>query len=220
MRKIKGLALVVIFLTLLVGCSSVKEEQSQLSKLEIENSLLKEQVANLIEERNNSQEVALNGPLSMAYVTYDAKKRLVLKPSQILALPIKGAYILRPIQQNTVVTIFDAVTAQAQDGLWLYVEVPVYDSPSNMKGWIPEADTVALSKDNVQFVQSDLTVGIGTAVYEVYEFDKISTINPNYITSEMRGRLEEKRNGWARLSCPGGSDVWVQEKDLIYPTVE
>jgi outer membrane murein-binding lipoprotein Lpp len=222
MRIIKGLVFAVILLILIAGCSSSvkEEEQSKLSKLENENSMLTEQIANLIEDRNESQGVTLNEPLSMAYVTYDAKKRLVLNPSQILALPIKGAYIFRPIQPNTVVTIFDAVTTPAQNGLWLYVEVPVYDTPSDMKGWIPEAETVALTKDNVQLVQSDLTVGIGTPVCEVYEFEKIYTTKPNYLTYEMRGRLEEKRNGWARLTCPGGLDIWVLEKDLKYPVVE
>jgi hypothetical protein len=222
MRIIKGFGLIVIFLMLILGCSSSikEEEQSQLSKLENENSMLKEQIANLIEDRNKSQGVTLNESLSMAYVTYNAKKRLVLKPSQILALPIKGAYIFRTIQPNTVVTVFDAVTTPAQNGLWLYVEVPVYDTPSNIKGWILEAETVELTKDNIKLVQSDLTLGIGTPVYEVYEFEKISTTKPNYITYEMRGRLEEKRNGWARLTCPGGSDIWAQEKDLIYPVVE
>ena len=156
----------------------------------------------------------------MTYITYNEKKRFVPKASQILALPFKGSYIFRPIEPNTVVTVFDAV-GTGQNGLWLYVEIPVYDTPVNMKGWIPETETVALTKDNVKLIQSDVIVGKGTNIYQVFEFEKISTTNPVKETFDKRGRLVEKRNGWARLSCPGGSDnIWVQEKDLIYPIVE
>ncbi len=208
MRVIK-FVLIAIVLTLIVGCSSSLNEleQSKLSRLETENSLLKEQIAQF------------NQPLSMTYITYIEKMRFVPNASQILALPIKGSYVLRPIEPNTVVTVFDAVST-GQNDLWLYVEIPVYDTPMNMKGWIMEADTVALTKDNVKLVQSDLVVGKGTNIYKVFEFEKIFTTNPVKETFDRRGRLVEKVNGWARLSCPGGSDIWVQEKDLIYPTVE
>jgi len=201
--------LIAIVLTLIIGCSfsATELEKSKLTRLETENSLLKQQIAQL------------NEPLSMTYVTYNEKRRFVPKASQILALPIKGSYVLRPIEPNTVVTVFDAVRTGKND-LWLYVGIPVYDTPMNMKGWITEADTVALTKDNVKLVQSDLIVGKGTNIYEVFEFEKISTTNPVKETFDRRGRLVEKRNGWARLSCPGGSDIWVQEKNLTYPIVE
>jgi len=208
MRVIK-FGLIAIVLTLIIGCSfsATELEKSKLSRLETENGLLKQQIAQL------------NEPLSMTYITYNEKSRFVPKASQILALPIKGSYVFRPIEPNTVVTVFDAVST-GQNDLWLYVGIPVYDSPVNMKGWITEADTVALTRDNVKLVQSDVIVGKGTDIYEVFEFEKISTTNPVKENFDKRGRLVEKRHGWARLSCPGGSDIWVQEKDLIYPIVE
>lgn len=222
MQVIKVSIIVVLALTLIVGCSSriTEVEQSKFSKLETENGLLKEQIAQLIEEKNKSQLVALNEPLSMTYISYNEKKRFVPRTSQILALPTKGSYIFRPIEPNTVVSVFDAVDT-GQNGLWLYVEIPVYDTPMNMKGWIQEAETETLTRDNVKLVQSDVSVKKGTNIYQVNEFEKISTINPITETYDMRGRLVEKRNGWAKLSCPGGADgIWVQEKDLIYPIVE
>lgn len=218
MRIKKYLSLGVIVIALIAGCSSnsTRVDQSKLARLEIENSSLKEQIAKLEEEKSRG---VFNGHISMTYVEYNFKKRFIPKASQILALPVKGSYILRKIEPNTVVTVFDAV-ACGQNELWLYVEVPVYDSPMNMKGWIPEAETVALTKENVKLVQSDVIVGKGTNIYQVFEFEKIPIINPVKATFDMRGRLEEKRNGWARLSCPGGSNIWVQEKDLVYPMVE
>jgi len=46
---------------------------------------------------------------------------------------IKGSYVFRPIEPNTVVTVFDAVST-GQNDLWLYVGIPVYDSPGIDKG--------------------------------------------------------------------------------------
>ena len=64
MKVIKVFVLVVIVLTLIVGCSyNATEEQSKLSKLETENGLLKEQITQLIGEKNKTQVVALNEPL-------------------------------------------------------------------------------------------------------------------------------------------------------------
>lgn len=69
------------------------------------------------------------------------------------------------------------------------MSVQVYDSPTNMKGWIPEKETIALTKDNVKLVQSDITFGKGTMIYEVFELEKISVTKPVQAYNEQRGRL-------------------------------
>ncbi|KJR48089.1 hypothetical protein UF75_1562 [Desulfosporosinus sp. I2] len=207
------------------GCSTVAKvtggNEAKIANLESENHTLTDHIASLEKEllRLQAEVASFEQRLSLNYVEYHSSKRFVPKPSQILALPMKDAIIYRPIEQNSVVTVFDAVAAEGQE-LWLYVSVPVYDSPINMKGWIKESDTVALTKDNVKLVQSDVVVGVGTMIYEVFEFEKISGTKPVQASSELRGRLEEKKNGWARLSCPGGLTLWVLEKDLKYPEIE
>ena len=45
--------------------------------------------------------------------------------------------------------------------LWYYVTIPVYDTPSNVKGWIQAKDTKAFTQDKVTQVQSDITVAAG-----------------------------------------------------------
>lgn len=193
---------------------------AKIAKLEIENHTLSDRVASLENERLRLQaEVAsFEQRLSLTYMDYPSLKRFVPMPSQIRALPLNDAIIFRSIEPNSVITVFDAVSENQE--LWLYVSVPVFDSPTNMKGWIQEKDTVSLTKDNVKQVQSDVTVGKGTTIYEVFEFEKISGTKPVQADNEQRGRLEEKMDGWARLSCSGGLTIWVLEKDLKYPEVE
>ena len=99
--------------------------------------------------------------LSIAYQSYEDKQRFVPKASQITALPIQDFKILRPIEANTVIQVLDAAQCQDQQ-LWLYVSVPVYDTPINFKGWIPESETVKLTEDNVKLIQGDVFLKEGT----------------------------------------------------------
>ena len=98
--------------------------------------------------------------------------------------------------------------------------VPVYSSPTNVKGWIPEADTAPLTRENLHLVQSDLHLKAGTKVYEVFGFDKIASTAPTILDGDVRGRLEERRGGYARLELPGALDLWVEEKYLVYPPLD
>ncbi|KJR45410.1 hypothetical protein UF75_4197 [Desulfosporosinus sp. I2] len=197
------------------------ETEAKINQLEAENHTLKDRVASFENEmlRLKAEVASFEQRLSLNNMDYPSSKRFVPKPSQIRALPLDDAIIFRPIEQNSVVTVFNAATSENLE-LWLYVSVPVYDSPTNMKGWIPEKDTVALTVDNVKLAQSDVTLGEGTKIYEVFEFEKISVTKPVQADNEQRGRIEEKKDGWVRLSCPGGLTIWVMEKDLKYPEIE
>lgn len=207
------------------GCTTAAKvtdgTKAKITDLENENHILTDHIASLEKEKLQLQaEIAsVKQQLSLNYMVYHSSKRFIPKSSQILSLPLKDATIYRSIEENSVVTVFDALTTENKE-IWLYVSVPVYDSPINIKGWIPESDTVALTKDNVKLVQSDVVVGMGAMIYEVREFEKISGAKPIQASSEQRGRLEEKKNGWARLSCSGGLTIWVLEKDLKYPEIE
>lgn len=225
MRFLRVVVLGLILTLILGGCSAADSvadgTDAKIAKLESENHTLNDRVASIENEKIRLQaEVAsVEQQLSLNYIDYPSSKRFVPKPSQIRALPLNYAIIFRPIEPNSVVTVFDAAYSENKV-LWLYVSVPVYDSPTNMKGWIPEKETIALTKDNVKLVQSDVTLCEGTMIYEIFEYEKISETKPVQAYSEQRGRVEEKKDGWARLSCPGGLTIWVLEKDLKYPEIE
>lgn len=225
MRFLRVVVLGLIVTIILGGCTTAKSvaegTDAKIAKLESENQTLRDRVASIENEKMNLLAVvaSFEQRLSLNYMDYPSSKRFVPKLSQICALPLNDAIIYRPIEPNSVVTVFDAAYSENKE-LWLYVSVPVYDSPTNMKGWIPEKETIELTKDNVKLVQSDVTLGEGTMIYEVFEFEKILETKAVQAYSEQRGRVEEKKDGWARLSCPGGLTIWVLEKNLKYPEIE
>jgi hypothetical protein len=77
-------------------------------------------------------------------------KRLIEEQCDLLALPVDNSFILRTIEDNTVVTVLD--TAVVDDLIWFYVSIPVFDTPNNYKGWIRKTDSVPYTtpeeKDN------------------------------------------------------------------------
>lgn len=153
--------------------------------------------------------------LTINYIENSTAKRFVEKQCDLLGLPSINSIKLNQINENTVVTILD--TANVANNIWFYVEIPVYDSPSNMKGWIKESDTVLYTQDKIASIQSEVKVKEGEAVYEVVDFSNIKSTTPYKAKDYLRGRIEEKRDGYVRLECPGGNTIWVKEASIIYP---
>ncbi|AET67795.1 hypothetical protein Desor_2193 [Desulfosporosinus orientis DSM 765] len=174
-----------------------------------------------LEDKNKDFQMELDkiNSLSILFEDYKDKQRLVPKESQIYALPIQGLTKLHIIEPNTVIQVLDA--AQCQDKqLWLYVSIPVYDTPINSKGWIPESETIKLTKANIGQVQGDISLKKGTPIYEVDEFNKISDASSTKITNDVRGRILKREGSFVYLMSPGGWDFWVEEKYLIYPKID
>jgi outer membrane murein-binding lipoprotein Lpp len=216
MKKIIAIFLILL-VVLISGCSNPTQTINN------ENIQLKSRVAQLENDLNdkNNQITELQNinfdPLTINYIENLTTKRFVEKQCDLLGLPIINSVKLNKIYENTVVTILD--TVDVVNNIWFYVEIPVYDSPSNMKGWIKESDTVLYTKDKINSVQSDVRIKEGVAVYEVFEFSMIKTTKPYKAEDYLRGRIEEKRDGYARLGCPGGNTIWVKEDSIIYPEV-
>lgn len=123
--------------------------------------------------------------------------------------------------QNAATFIQELDAAQCQDQqLWLYVSVPVYDTPINFKGWIPESETVKLTKDNVKLVQGDVFLKEGTPIYEVNQFNEIKSATSTNLTHDVRGRIEKRQESFDYHDSPGGWSFWVEEKYLIFPKVD
>lgn len=224
MKRVKTL-FVIILMVIFMFCGCVSKE---VQLLKAENEQLKENIKRIEEEKKSlqmeisvlSSELNKNIP-SVTYCTYKDKQRFVQKELDILLYPQKGAPPLNTILPNTVVQVLDSGIPETEEReLWLYVIIPTYDCPINNRGWIRESDTVPITKENQKLIQSNVWVKKGTEIYEVFEFDKISTTTPTKLAYDASGRLEEKRDGYARISCAGGWDFWVEEKYVIYPSVE
>jgi outer membrane murein-binding lipoprotein Lpp len=198
---------------MLSGCTD------QNHTLKDENTKLKAQITQLqqdLKTAKNSNNTLQN--ININYMDYSFKKRFVEKESKILGLPYDESVVLNPIGPNTVVTVIDAATVE--NDVWLYVAIPVYDSPVNMKGWIRESESSEYTKDKVKSVQSDVTVKAGADVYEADDFSSINLVKPTKADSSDKGRIEEKKEGYVCISCPGGRTIWVSEKSVVYPAVE
>ena len=208
----------ILLVTLISGCSNptqtIKNENVQL-----ENRVV--QLEKDLADKNNQVAKLQNkdfDPLIINYIENSTTKRFVEKQCDLLGLPTINSVKLNLIYKNTVVAILD--TAYVENNVWLYVEIPVNDSPSNMKGWIKESDTVLYTQDKVKNIQSEVRVKQGEAVYEVFDFSNIKSTTPYKADDVIRGRIEEKKDGYVRLNCPGGNSIWVKEASIIYPSLD
>ena len=218
MKKITYIIL-IIFVVLTSGCSN-----SNQAAVKFENEQLKNKITHIEKDLNdkNSKITELQNKdlsnLTINYIQNENSRRFVEKQCGLNGLPINNSIKLNTIKENTVVTILD--TANVNNVIWIYVVIPVYDSPSNMKGWIKEAETVLYTKSKVKSVQSEVLVKNGEAVYEIFDFENRKSNTPYKANDVVRGRIEEKRDGYVRLSCPGGNTIWVKENSIIYPEVD
>ncbi len=148
----------------------------------------------------------------------DEKIRFIKEATEIFALPyLESKETVRsPIWENTIVTVYDKISLSNVE--WYYVSIPVYDAPMDMKGWVLAEKTYDYSEETRDLLQSDVYIEIGTLVYEGDEFPEAwkeeELIETTY---EQRGRIEERRDGFIKLLCTGGSTLWVREEELIYP---
>lgn len=194
----------------LKNTNEILNEEINVCKAEI-NKLKKDNEVN-IDNKTNTELFLIN------YIEYDYDIRFVEDKGHILSLPTENSLKLNSINTNSILYIFDA--ALVENETWLYVEIPVLDSPTNIKGWIKETDTVRLTENNVKNVQSNVTIVNRAKIYEVEDFEKISSTT--YIRTDryLSGRLEEKKEGYVRITLPGGNSVWVEEKYIKYPTID
>ena len=161
-----------------------------------------------------------NTTISIKYIDYPSKKRFVANETELLALPQKGSSVLRIIEANTLVDVKNAAISGKETEIWLNVEIPVYDSPINTQGWTRESTTLPYTEDKQKVLQSEVKIKEGTKIYEVYEFEAIANTSARRLDMDSRGRIEEKKEGYARITAPGGWGFWVKEEYLIYPRVE
>ena len=196
MKKISIITFIILVLSLL-GCFAA------IMMLKTESIQLKSAVSQLTKELSLKEgaitSLKKNAPefLSINYFEYDVAKRFVEKKAFILGLPYSDSIKLNTIDAGTVISVIDAATME--DGNWLYVEIPVYDAPCNMKGWRKESDTVPYTKDRIKDVLGEVTFKDGNRL--------------------MRGRIMDQKNGMVELMCPGGENILVKESSLIFPEV-
>lgn len=209
--KEKIIVFLFILTALFCGCS----DKSRLIKQE--NEQLKIMIEELESELQNLKPDSEIVSITINYMDNKSKKVFVETQIDLLGLPLDNSIKINTIYENTVVDVLD--TAVVNNATWLYVSIPVLKSPSNYKGWIKESDTVLYTEDIMSKVRSVVTVTDNEDVYETFNFEDIDKVTP-YKANKERGRIEEKKDGYARIDCTGGKTIWVKETSIIYPDVE
>ena len=208
---------ITYFIILILIFSNViiyKELNSKINELNINNQLLQEQVSYLEEEKENSYIPRI----SMTYTDQgDYNKVLVVNECNLHALPIEDFGILRPIEANTAVPVLDTAIS-SDNNIWLYVETQPLDTPINYKGWIQESDIVRLTEEN-RYKAINVAVDEGTPVYEGYQVGHIKSTEHTILAVRTHGIIGKIHEEWVNLTVGGGRNIWVNKKDIIYPTI-
>lgn len=221
------IAFMITFVLLLLLCLailrtiSLARENNRL-KLALDNTTsltenLQLQVSALQSQINDFQSIP-----SITYCTYEFNKRLVIDQLEVHLYPgTKAPAVPRAIEPYTMVDVLGSGLLETEGReLWLYVTFPVYDTPMDNKGWIKEADTVALTEDNKVLVKSNIYLKKGVPIYEVDSFDSIQSSKSSELSDDVTGRIERDNGGYVYIQCGGGWSFWVEKKHIIYPEVD
>lgn len=153
-RFLKSLVCISLLPVVIYLCSCTSNTERKITQLNEQISLLEKEIDDKNEEIEQLQidinEISDICYLSINYIENMDSKRLIEEQCDLLALPVDNSFILRTIEDNTVVTVLD--TAVVDDLIWFYVSIPVFDTPNNYKGWIRKTDSVPYTtpeeKDN------------------------------------------------------------------------
>lgn len=184
-----------------------EKAENQIEKLKADIYSSNKEIAKLNEEKVET--------LSINYISSDSKKVFIEEEKNLHALPDDKSQILSYIMSYSVIDVLDM--AEVNNVIWLYVSIPVYDTPSNFKGWVRNSDTVPYTKEKISSVKSDVKVKAGSELIESFEYPDIKAVIPDIAEYGESGRISDKRDGYVRLDCHGGRSIWVHEEDLIYP---
>lgn len=66
-------------------------------------------------------------------------------------------------------------------------------------------------------VENEVQVKQGEIEYETLILEDIEKTTPTKASDNEYGRIEEKRQLYAKIVYPSGRTVWVREESVIYP---
>lgn len=172
--------------------------------------------AKLIEEEK------INISFSYSGLPKNEEVRIVPKETDLLVSPYNGAWKLNKIWKNTLITVHDKVSVSSdieKNSMWYFVSIPVYDTPMNYKGWIRVEDTIDYNEETKMILQGDVNIPKGSKIIKSFDLpNKEDEIKYQTTEYEMRGRIEDRKNGFVLIACPGGLSYWVKEEDIEYPS--
>lgn len=143
---------------------------------------------------------------SMSYVGHE-KACIIPDGEPILWMPDDRAPIASPIEVVTLAKI--DLACEGDTGTWFFVNIPVYDSPTNHYGWIRAGSTQALSEDLFPSIASGIVMKKGTA--GAYD-DGTAVV----LDQDRTGMIEKREDARVRILFGGGEVIWFDAADVTY----
>ncbi|KAA0550057.1 hypothetical protein FZW96_01555 [Bacillus sp. BGMRC 2118] len=218
MKMIKFYTFYFIMIIILSACSNERmgsttneldQYKKRIENLEKENKELK---GKLQPDQLKQESLTLN------YIEGTETRRFVEQEVPLLLTPQAHAEILNTIAPSTVVEVHDVVEVYQE--IWLYVTIPVFDTPTNMKGWIKEEDTQLYTHETQPKVKSPVTLQGGTIVYKVDLFTEIQGTEAFKTEGDHICMISDEQEELVALSCGGGTSFIVKKQDIVFPPVE
>lgn len=222
--------IVLIFL-ILTGCSAKDIEKElvknntyyeleidDLKNLQEETKNLKKEIKELKEQINKLENNKLD-PKSLTYINYNYKSRLVKAEQKFYIYPGENSPLVgNVIKAGTYLEVLDAgILEDDKREVWLYVKIPVYDTPMDCKGWIKEEYTVLYNNESKEEVVNGILILKGVHIYAEYE--DIKENNFNILDTDKIGMINNVIDDYANVAVAGGETFWIRKSDITYPDI-
>ena len=145
----------------------------------------------------------------------DARSRFVQVDTELMFLPGREEAVLRDVSAGTIVQVIQKTTNLETGEEWLYVQVPVYDTPQDNRGYILLDTAVYFTPDLERQAVSPLTLPEGTNLYSVEPGRSEEVVD---VTERvLRVFLIGPENGLVRVGASGGQEYLVNPEAIGYP---
>ena len=145
----------------------------------------------------------------------DARSRFVQVDTELMFLPGREETVLRDVPAGTIVQVIQKTTNLETGDEWLYVQVPVYDTPQDNRGYILLDTAVYFTPDLERRAVSPLTIPQGTNLYSVEPGSSGEVVEVT--EQDLRVFLIGPENGQVRVGASGGREYLVNPDAIRYP---
>lgn len=189
----------------------LQEAADREAELAADNRRLANDRARLEEEVENLKQKYM--PLYSSAA--DATVRFVREDTVLRFLPGQGEVEIRKVPAGTLVQVIQKTVNMETNETWLYVEVPVFDTPQDNRGYIPVEPTVYFTPDLERQVISPVTVPAGSTIYSAepgQESRELETPG-----QDQRVMIEGRRQDKVLCTAAGGTTFLTAPDNIVYP---
>ena len=201
-----------------------KKLQEALQLADEKIAIQQDDINTLNEELTSNSYGAFSPSISYGYLGYNPDFYvLVQKETELKILPYDKAQYTNLIFENSLVRVLDKAQIQSNeeirnDKYWYYVEITVYDTPQNTRGWIRAEETVPYTEENQYLVTSPISIKDGSKIYE--ESNPLDDDAEYILSKSDSGIIMEYLDEYVRVGAAGGREFWTKLENVVYPEIK